>query len=64
MKASELRQSTLEELEDKEKELAEQIFALRLQKVTGQLENATVLPAARRDMARVLTVINEKRRNG
>jgi len=61
MKAAELREKTVEELEEKEKELAEQLFALRLQKVTGQLENSARLPQARRDLARVLTVLGAKR---
>lgn len=60
MKASELRESTLEELKDKEVELSEQLFNLRLQKVTGQLENPSKVKVAKRDLARVLTVIREK----
>lgn len=62
MKAADLRQQTVEELQDKERELAEQLFALRLQKVTGQLENASRIPQVRRDLARVLTVLGEKHR--
>jgi ribosomal protein L29 len=38
MKASELREKTVDELQHREQELAEQLFALRLQKTTGQLE--------------------------
>ena len=38
MKASQLRDQTMEELQDRERDLSEQLFALRLQKVTGQLE--------------------------
>ena len=60
MRASELREQTVEELREKETELAEQLFALRLQKVTGQLENPAKIPAVRRDMARVLTVLQER----
>ena len=60
MQASELREQTAEELRDKEKELAGQLFALRLQKVTGQLDNPAKLRNVRRDLARVLTVANEK----
>ena len=41
-------------------ELAEKLFALRLQRVTGQLENPSKIRAAKRDLARVLTVIREK----
>ena len=64
MKASELREKTIEELNDKETELAEQAFALRLQKVTGQLENPAKLKTVRKDLARVLTVIREKDHQG
>jgi large subunit ribosomal protein L29 len=61
MKASDLREQTVEELLDKERDLAEQLFALRLQKVTGQLEKPSRVSAVRKDMARVLTVLREKR---
>jgi large subunit ribosomal protein L29 len=62
MKAAQLRDQSIEELQDKERELAEQLFALRLQKVTGQLEKPSRLREVRRDMARVLTILGEKRR--
>ena len=60
MKAAQLREQTVEELRDREKELAEKLFALRLQKVTGQLESPAKVKEARRDLARVLTVLREK----
>jgi large subunit ribosomal protein L29 len=60
MRASELREQTVDELREREISLAEQLFALRLQKVTGQLENPAKIPAVRRDLARVLTVLREK----
>ena len=60
MKAAELREQTVEELRDKEREIAEQLFALRLQKVTGQLENPAKISNLKRDMARILTVLGEK----
>jgi len=59
MKAADLREMTKAELQDKERELAGQLFALRLQKVTGQLENPAKVKATRREMARVLTVMKE-----
>ncbi len=59
MKASAMREMTRDELMDKENDLAQQLFALRLQKVTGQLENPSKIPEARRDLARVLTVLGE-----
>jgi large subunit ribosomal protein L29 len=61
MKAQELRDQTLEELKDKERDLADQLFALRLQKVTGQLEKPARVRQVRKDMARVMTVLREKR---
>ena len=60
MKAAELREETVEELRDKEKELAEKLFALRLQQVTGQLESPAKIRTVRKDLARVLTVLAEK----
>lgn len=64
MKASEIRDLTVEELRDRERDLAEQMFALRLQKVTGQLEKPARVRQVRRDMARIQTVLHEKQRQG
>jgi large subunit ribosomal protein L29 len=61
MKASQFRDLSVEELQDRERELSEQLFALRLQKVTGQLEKPHRVPEVRRDLARLLTVLREKR---
>jgi large subunit ribosomal protein L29 len=61
MKARDLRDHTVEELQDRERELADQLFALRLQKVTGQLEKPARMRDVRRDLARVLGVLREKR---
>ena len=60
LKASDLREQTGEELRDKEAELAQQLFQLRLQKTTGQLESPAKVGAVKRDLARVLTVLREK----
>jgi len=60
MKAAIFRDQTIEELRDKERDLSEQLFALRLQKVTGQLEKPSRVRAVRKDLARVLTVLREK----
>jgi large subunit ribosomal protein L29 len=62
MRASELRHKSPEELTDMERELSEQLFALRLQKVTGQLENPSKIREVKRDLARVLTVRNQTKR--
>jgi large subunit ribosomal protein L29 len=59
-KVKDLREQTVEELRGKERELAQQLFALRLNKATGQLESPAKMRKARRQMARVLTVLREK----
>ena len=60
MKAAELRELSVEELRNRENDLAEQIFALRLQQVTGQIESPAKLRETRRDLARVLTVLRQR----
>jgi large subunit ribosomal protein L29 len=55
-----MRDLSVDELHEKERELAEQLFALRLQKVTGQLEKPSRVRDVRKDLARVLTVLREK----
>lgn len=61
MKASELREMNADELQGREKELAQQLFNLRLQIVTqGQLDNPSKVRKTKRDLARVLTVLREK----
>jgi large subunit ribosomal protein L29 len=60
--AKDLREQTVEELEKREQELADQLFALRFQKVTGQLEKPSKVREVKRDRARLLTVLTEKKR--
>lgn len=60
MKAKELRDLSLEELRDKEKELSQDIFNLRFQKATGQLGNTAMLGKTKTDLARVKTIIRER----
>jgi large subunit ribosomal protein L29 len=57
---NELRDRTVEELRAKERDLAQQLFVLRLNKSTGQLESPAKVRQARRELARVLTVLREK----
>jgi large subunit ribosomal protein L29 len=61
-KMRELREKGEGDLTLRERELAEQLFALRLQKVTGQLEKPSKIRSAKRELARVLTVQGEQRR--
>lgn len=59
MKASELRELTAAELRQREAELADKLFSLRLQRVTGQLEKPSKVGEAKRNLARVLTVLGQ-----
>lgn len=63
-KLHDLRDRTETDLRQREKELADQLFALRLQKSTGQLEKPSKIREAKRELARVLTVLREKRKTG
>lgn len=60
MKARELKEMSEAELRQKEKEVTEQLFNLKFQHATGQLENTARLPQVRKDLARVKTVLREK----
>jgi large subunit ribosomal protein L29 len=61
IKASDLRILDEEELEDKLRELKETLFNLRFQHATGQLDNPMRIKETRRDLARVCTVITERK---
>jgi len=61
MKASEIRKLTSEEMEVKVAGLRQELFNLRFQHEIGSLENPKKLRHIRRDIARVLTIMNEPR---
>ncbi len=60
MKPKELHSLSEGELIEKEKELGEELFNLRFQHATGQLENVMRIPQIKRDIARVKTILKEK----
>lgn len=60
MKAAELRDMDVEALGAKAKELDDQLFRMRIQKSLGQLETPGKVRDARRDLARVQTILREK----
>lgn len=64
MKASEMRDKTVEELQQQKQDLKKELFNLNFQKVTGEIENPMRIRQVRKDVARILTVINEKNRKG
>lgn len=62
MKADEIRDLTSEELQQRLDDSAQEMLNLRMQKVAGQIENPLQIRGARRDMARIKTILNERRR--
>ncbi len=62
MKSSEFRELTVNELQIRRREMREEIFKLRLQQQSGQLEKPSILRVLRRNIARIQTVLSEKLR--
>ena len=60
MKVAEIRDLAVDDLRQREKDMDDQLFRLRIQKSMGQAEAAQKLKALRRDLARVKTVLREK----
>jgi len=60
MKASEIRDLSVEDLAKKDQELNQELFNLRFQLHTGHLENSARVNQVRKDIARVKTVLREK----
>ncbi len=58
--AAELRALSADDLADKLREAKEELFNLRFQNATGQLENNARLRTVRRDIARIYTVLRER----
>ncbi len=62
MKASQLREMTQEELEQKYRDLREEHFKLRFQAGSEQIEKPHLIGEARRDIARILTIMRERKK--
>jgi large subunit ribosomal protein L29 len=60
MKAGELREKTPDQLREELASLKKESFNLRFQQATSQLENTSRMRSAKRETARVLTILNEK----
>ncbi|MDA8226105.1 50S ribosomal protein L29 [Geobacter benzoatilyticus] len=61
MKASDLKNMSVDDLAVKSSELTQELFNLRFQLHTGRLENTAKISAIKKDIARVNTVLNERR---
>ena len=62
MKPGDLRTMTVDQLEDEALKLSKERFNLRFQRATGQLENTARVRQVRRDIARIKTILDERRR--
>ncbi len=60
MKPSEVRSMTEDELTQKEQDLRKELFNLRFQQATGEIENPMRIRTVRKDIAKVLTIKSEK----
>ncbi|MFA5523684.1 MAG: 50S ribosomal protein L29 [Tissierellales bacterium] len=60
MKANDIRQMTAGELDNKLNDLKAELFNLRFQLATGQLDNPMRIKSVRKDIARVKTIIRER----
>jgi large subunit ribosomal protein L29 len=63
LELDELRQMSAPDLKIKERETREELFRLRLKLRTNQLDNRANYRKARRELARILTLVNQKREN-
>ena len=62
MKASDLRARSVDELSEEVDTLGRELFNLRFQRASGQLENTARVRQVRRDIARIKTILGERRR--
>ena len=60
MKAKDIRALTTDQMLEKEKQCKEELFNLRFQQATGQLENTARLKKVRKNIAKIKTILSEK----
>ncbi len=60
MKIKEIRDLGTDELRQKNKELGEELFKLRLRHTSGQLESPAMMRSVRKNIARIMTVLKER----
>jgi len=64
MKIKELKDLSVEDLAAKEKQIKKELFGLNNQRQLGRVEKPALFKKARKDIARILTVVNERKSNG
>ncbi len=64
MKKSEIRDLAVEELRNRETEMREEIFRLRMKRSSSSLDNTMLIRNRRKELARIITCLREKERGG
>jgi large subunit ribosomal protein L29 len=62
MKTAELRDKSVDELNQRERDLREQLYKLRFQRATGRIENPMKMREVKREIARIKTLVVERSR--
>jgi large subunit ribosomal protein L29 len=64
MKTKEIRDLSVDELKQKERDLVDEFFRLKVRRATGQLDSSAMMKNVRKDIARIKTVLKEREIRG
>jgi large subunit ribosomal protein L29 len=64
MKTKEMRDLSVDELKQKERDLVDELFRLKVRHATGQLDSSAMMKNVKRDIARIKTVLKEREIRG
>jgi large subunit ribosomal protein L29 len=64
MKTKEIRDLSIDELKQKERDLVDELFRLKVRHATGQLDSSAMMKSVRKDIARIKTVLKEREIRG
>jgi len=64
MKTKEIRDLSIDELKQKERDLVDELFRLKVRRATGQLDSSAVMKSVKKDIARIKTVLKEREIRG
>ncbi|HOD35639.1 MAG TPA: 50S ribosomal protein L29 [Syntrophales bacterium] len=64
MKIKEIRDLSVDELKQKERDLVDELFRLKVRHATGQLDSSAVMKSVKKDIARIKTILKEREIRG
>jgi len=64
MKTKEIRDLSIDELKQKERDLVDELFRLKVRRATGQLDSSAMMKSVKKDIARIKTVLKEREIRG